>query len=109
MTFNRFRRRVDLTPTGDSLQVEVKRAVVAAGYGWQDLFRVGEGFPDGIAAVDWLNILVEIKRPGEMLNERENEFWNEWPGLEIIAFGGQDAVNKLSELRRRYVDRRRVK
>jgi len=106
---NKFARRVDRDADGLSLQIEIKQAVFAAGWDWRDTFTLGGGFPDGIAAVEWLNVLVEIKRAGEMLNANEKKFWNSWRGLKIIAFNGQDAVNKLSTLRREYGDGRRGK
>ena len=80
----------------DANQAEVVAALRAAGCAVLDLHRVGGGVP-GLLVAECIEhqILVEIKQPGESLNEREKEFFRDWPGPKLIVFGAQDAVDKL--------------
>ena len=79
----------------DRNQPEVTAALRAAGWKVRPLHMVGEGWPDLCAAQDDINVLVEVKMPGEKLTPAEEKFWAEWPGPKEIAYSGQDAVDKL--------------
>lgn len=58
------------------------------GYSWDDLFRLGQGRPDGVVAGKWLgkrNVFVEVKFGNEDLTDDEAKFHREWPGEIIIV------------------------
>jgi len=86
----------------DHNQQEIMDALRACGWIVKDLHEVGGGFPDLIVANQFQeNILIEVKQPGKKLNELELKFFKEWPGNKIIAYSGEDAINKLQEFRGR--------
>ena len=93
--FSRRRRKVDAN------QREIVAALRAAGYAVHVLHRVGDGFPDLLAAhpADGLNILVEVKMPGGKLMPAEAEFLAVWPGARLIADSGEQALKQLALLR----------
>lgn len=89
---NRYRRKVD------GNQAEVVAALRRAGWAVCDLHVVGRGLPDLLVARHGVNMLVEVKKPGELLSAREKKFFSAWPGAKVIAYGAQDAIDKLSEI-----------
>ena len=100
--FSRRRRK------SDANQREIVSALRTAGYTVQVLHRVGDGFPDLLAAnpLDKLNILIEVKAPGKSLTPSESKFFSEWPGLSIMAESGEQALKQLAQLRAAYRSRR---
>lgn len=89
----RRRAKVDLN------QPQIVAALRAAGWKVRHTHTIGQGFPDLCASVDGLNVLVEVKMPGEKLTPDEAVFWEEWPGPKEIVYGEQDAIDKLAEWR----------
>lgn len=65
----------------DSNHDEIRRGLRQAGYHWTDTFRLGAGFPDGIAvSKSGIPVLMEIKRPGCRLTQDEEAFFYKYPG-----------------------------
>ena len=84
----------------DHNQQEIMDAIRAR-YGrhsvW-DLHEAGGGLPDLLMAKpDSTMVLIECKQPGKKLNEKEQKFFDEFPGRKIIAYSGEDALEKLEE------------
>jgi hypothetical protein len=89
-----YARRVDRN------HAEVRTALRAAGWHVTDLFRVGRGVPDMLAARPGLAVLVEVKVKGEKLTEAEEAYLKLYPGPAVVVYGAQDAVDRLAELAR---------
>lgn len=83
----------------DRNQPAITAALRAAGWVVKPLHAVGQGFPDLLAAKSRINVLVEVKMPGEKLTPDETEFHAAWPGPIIIAYDEQDAIEKAEALR----------
>ena len=46
-----------------------------------DTHALGQGFPDAVVGTGYYQIvLLEIKAPGQDLNDRERTFWDYWAG-----------------------------
>ena len=82
----------------DRNQPLVVEALRKAGWTVRHTHMIGKGWPDVVAAKQHINLLVEIKMPGEKLTPDEAAFWNQWPGPKIIAYSEQDAVDKAAQL-----------
>lgn len=78
----------------DRNQSEVVAALRAAGWVVRPTHRLGQGFPDLCASRRRVNLLVEVKMPGEGLTPDEKIFHDEWCGPLIVVYSGQDAVDK---------------
>lgn len=87
-TFSRWARKTDRN------HAEIRAALRAAGWHVTDLFRVGQGVPDLLAAKPRCAVLVEVKMPGEPLTADESKFHADYPGPAVVAFSGQDAVTQ---------------
>lgn len=83
----------------DRNQPAITAALRAAGWTVKPLHAVGQGFPDLAVAKTGVNLLVEVKMPGEKLTPDEIEFHAAWPGPIIIAYDEQDAIEKAEALR----------
>lgn len=60
-----------------------------------DLHTLGKGAPDLLVAWGGSNVLVEVKRPGESLNELQQQWHATWLGPVIIATSAEDVLTKL--------------
>lgn len=78
----------------DANHGEVGTHMRGDGWAMRDTSMLGKGWPDWIGAKPGINLLVEVKRPGGELGEDQEIFFNTWPGPKIVAFSGQDAVEK---------------
>jgi len=60
-----------------------------------DAHELGRGFPDLVVSCpnSGSTYLVEVKVPGECLNEREFEFHRDWPGSIYISHSIEDAIH----------------
>lgn len=84
----------------DGNQRTVVEALRRAGWTVRHTHMIGKGWPDVVAAKERLNLLVEIKMPGEKLTPDEAEFWQTWPGPKVIVYSEQDAVDKAAQAER---------
>ena len=85
---NRYARRTD------DNQAEVVSALRADGWTVYLTHAVGRGFPDLVCGKSGVTVLVEVKRPGEMLTGPEKNFFVDWQGAVVLVFSGEDAVRK---------------
>jgi hypothetical protein len=83
----------------DRNQPPIVKALRTAGWKVRHTHTIGEGWPDVVIAKPDVNVLVEIKMPGEKLTPDEAEFHATWPGPIIIVYSEQDAVEKAEALR----------
>lgn len=75
------------------------------GCGWFDTYQLGGGFPDGVAEINALTVLVEIKdgakRPSERkLTPAEAVFHAEWRGPLVIVETVDDVLRLVNGVRR---------
>lgn len=98
-----YRRKVDIN------HKEVREKLREAGWMVRDYSGVGMGFPDLLAyrveefykpprLVIVFSVWVEVKQPKEKLTEAETFFFDHAPGPKIIAYSGQDAIDKITQL-----------
>jgi lambda repressor-like predicted transcriptional regulator len=88
-------RPSDYNKRTDHNQAEIVAALRELGASVTLLHRVGQGCPDIIIGWHGVNILAEIKRPGEKLNERERAWFEGWHGQAAIIYSVLDAVELL--------------
>jgi hypothetical protein len=88
-TAARWARQVDVN------QGQIVGVLTFCGATVQETYRVGAGMPDLL--VGWLghNLLVEVKPPGQKLNEKEQAWFDRWNGQATIAFSQIQAVDLL--------------
>ena len=61
------------------------------------LSNVGEGCPDlCIGILDKYNFFAEVKMPGKVLNERQQEWHSEWRGQKMVVTYIIDVLTELS-------------
>lgn len=82
----------------DGNQAEIVQALRATGWAVRPMNKLRGAWLDLVIAKHGVTIAVECKMPGEMLTESEKEFMEEWPGLKMIAYSGQDAVDKAGAM-----------
>lgn len=85
----------------DRNQPEVTAALRAAGWSVYHTHTVGRGYPDLAVAKDGWSAHVEVKMPGEKLTDDEQTFHRTWQGPLVIAYSGQDAIDKCEAERAR--------
>jgi len=76
----------------------IKAALRWAGYYVVDTSHTGNGFPDLLVCGrqhDNRVMLMEIKTPGEGLNENEIIFHGNYPGPICIVYDEQDAIDRM--------------
>lgn len=66
--------------------------------------QMGEGFPDLIAAVNWLNLLIEIKdgkKPpsARKLTQQQVLFHRDWRGLKFIVKDSEEIADLINHTR----------
>jgi hypothetical protein len=69
-----YARRVDFN------HAVVKKAFKQMGCSVADLSRVGDGVPDLLVSILGVNVLVEVKSDGGVLNKKQIEFCKTWKG-----------------------------
>ena len=76
------------------LIVEALRSVGAHVF---DTHELGRGFPDLVVSCpnSGNTYLVEVKVPGEGLNEREFLFHESWPGWIVIVHSVEEAIDEF--------------
>ena len=92
-------KRVDLN------HAEIRESLRSHGYTVFDTHDMGGGFPDLVVkSKTHINVLVEIKRAGEALTEKEVTFFNEWgfSPLEIF-YSSEDALTKMKTWDERHI------
>lgn len=77
---------------------EIENALKAAGWVVIDTTLMRGRMPDMLASKDLCTIVVEAKMPKEDLTPSESKFFEVWKGHKIIAYSGQDAVNKCFDI-----------
>lgn len=86
----------------DANQAEIKLALEASGWAVKPMNILRGEWLDLSIAKQGVTIAVECKMTGKKLTEAENKFFQEWPGLKILAFSGQDAVDKAASMLRHW-------
>lgn len=83
----------------DGNQAEIVRALRQAGATVTSLHRVGGGVPD--LAVGWrgTNLLMEVKMPGEDLNDRQLAWHLGWRGQAAVVTSAAEALALLHQTR----------
>jgi AmiR/NasT family two-component response regulator len=84
----------------DLFHGRIKAALSQAGYYVVDTSHTGNGFPDLLVCGrqhDDQVMLMEIKTPGEGLNENEIIFHLNYPGPICIVYSEQEAVDQMQE------------
>lgn len=83
----------------DRNQAEIVAALRKAGYAVQILSMVGQGIPDILVGVPTgkadgsnVNLLMEIKMPGETLTPDEAEWHAAWRGQVAIVTSAEEAL-----------------
>ena len=81
----------------DSNQASIVAALRDFGASVTCTHKVGQGYPD--LSVGWRDkvYLMEVKMPGEPLNEREHKWHQEWKGDHYIVHTIDEAVNILMD------------
>jgi hypothetical protein len=79
------------TDANQKLIVEALRSVGAHVF---DAHELGHGFPDLVVSCPYgSTYLVEVKMPGEGLNEKEFIFHRDWPGQIYISHTVEEALS----------------
>lgn len=77
----------------DANQKQIVAAFRGLGCSWLDLHRVGDDCPDGLAGVDGLDQLVEIKSGPGKLTEGQKQFLFSWRGRDVwVVYTPEDVV-----------------
>ena len=76
----------------DSTHQPIERALQALGWTTHDTSRLGENFPDMIAAKRGITILVECKTGKRKLSEGQQEFYQTWNGKVYVARSIDDVL-----------------
>jgi len=86
------RRKVDLN------QREIVQGLRALGYTVRHTYTIGKGFPDLVIAKYGINLLVEVKRPGEKLTADEIEFFETWKGAAVIGISAEQINTEFERI-----------
>lgn len=84
----------------DANQPEVVSALRSAGWQVWHTHTLGRGYPDLTCSKGGVNLLIEVKQPGEALTPDETNFHAAWTGPLVVVYSGQDAVNKAQDVLR---------
>lgn len=77
---------------------EIVELLRFCGYPVRSLAAVGDGIPDLLIAVLHVNVLCEVKMPGEKKTEAQVKFWNTWPGAKFVAESREQALRTCSRI-----------
>lgn len=76
----------------DANQSDIVEALRAAGFSVQPLSAVGDGCPDLLVGANGHNVLIEVKVPGERLNNVQKPWHATWKGRAHIAYDVAQAL-----------------
>ena len=79
---------------------QIVSALRKAGIAVKSLAQVGGGLPDLLAAFRGRTVLLEVKLPGEKLNQMQQEFHATWPGVVKVVTTPEEAVLAVVEAAR---------
>jgi len=82
----------------DRNQAEVVAALRAAGWVVIPMNVMRGKWLDLAISKQGVTIAVEVKMPGEALTESERKFVDEWAGLTMVAYSGQEAVDTAAKM-----------
>jgi len=85
----------------DANQPEIVALLRFCGYPVALLSKVGDGVPDLLVAIGWLNVLFEVKVPGEKLNAAQERWHDSWPGEKYVVRSRSDALRLAVMIERR--------
>ncbi len=85
----------------DGNQPEIVAFVRANGWSAQSLAMVGKGCPDVLIGKRWLHAILEIKLPGEGLNDQQKDWHGRWNGEVHMVESVSDAALVLTALEER--------
>lgn len=71
---------------------EIRSAFERLGWYWRDTFQLGQGFPDGVASREGINLLVEVKSNGGKLSCMEAAYHQACPGPIVIVRSVDDVI-----------------
>jgi hypothetical protein len=98
---------VRLAARKDANHDPIASAFRGLGCSWWDTFRLGAGFPDGVAGYQGVNVLVEIKGEDGELTDEQQAFFNIWRGWAAIVRRVEDVPLIVREMRLTAEARRR--
>ena len=84
---------------------EIRDEFLACGWGWTDSWRLGRGFPDGIAISPaiWgeprVAVLIEVKDGYGKLTEAEVKFHRDYQGPLVIVHSPEEVWDVMAEYR----------
>jgi len=78
----------------DKNQAEIISALRASGWVVIAMNIMRGKWLDLAAAKHGVTVAVECKTTGEELTESESVFMRDWPGLAVVAYSGQEAVDR---------------
>lgn len=82
----------------DANQSEIKLALIASGWTVIETNIMRGKMLDLLIAKQGVTIAVECKMPGKKLTPSEAKFFEDWPGLKVIVYSGQDAATVCGKL-----------
>lgn len=65
----------------DTNHDDIAKAFEELGWSVKDTSQLGDGFVDMVVARSGINVLIEVKRPGETLRKSQRDFTSKWQGL----------------------------
>ncbi len=77
-------------PKVDANQAEIVAYLRERGFTVQHLHMVGDGCVDIVAGKHGVNYMIEIKVPGEKLNEKQVKWHDEWRGQKMVVWCIED-------------------
>ena len=83
----------------DANHAEIVDVLRAAGCSVQSLGAVGSGCPDLLVGVAGKNVLLEVKQPGEKLNNVQKPWHAQWRGTAHVVWTLQDALMVIGRYR----------
>ena len=79
----------------DGNQAEIVDALLHAGYRLQTLATVGGGCPDILASKDGTMWLLEVKQPGEKLNDLQKKWHATWAAPVHVVTTPEEALDAV--------------
>lgn len=82
----------------DSNHGEIVNHLRKLGWSVTSLAKVGSGAPDLVVGVDGVNVLLELKMPGEKLNDFEKAWHESWRGRVYVVHSVSEAVDVCADV-----------
>lgn len=79
----------------DANHAQIMRDLRKAAIACWSTAPLGDGFPDILASPSWnrkVMVLLEVKVPGEKLNQAETDFASTWPGPVFTVTSSEEAI-----------------